>query len=391
MKRNNAYVILPIERARIAYEQVLVFDNTLADAHYRLGSFHHQGAGTAINLEKARCFYEKALSLGKSEALLALGAIQEKASPYCYAEQAFATYLHAARYPNLRIKACEALERILLTYPRPTGEEAYQLSKHFLDQQDIEKAVFWYIKGENQPTAHATHPLKTQCLNTPNFCFSLGQAYEVQDNLGAASSAYAKARHCAASFNRLQTMADDGLAVAQYALGHDYYHHQRNNRNAIDYCLKAAAQHYVPALDYLNQTSLSAESYYTIASAYETGNIVKKDITQALSFYKKARNQGHREALFALGRCYEDPSNHPVTNLKKALHYYVKAANAGVANASRYVERLQRQITVDISYARPGHSLTSRSFLRERLFPTPQEKIKRSTDSLAVYTKPAYR
>lgn len=280
------------ERARIAYEQVLVFDNTLADAHYRLGSFHHQGAGTAINLEKARCFYEKALSLGKSEALLALGAIQEKASPYRYAEQAFATYLHAARYPNLRIKACEALERILLTYPRPTGEEAYQLSKHFLDQQDIEKAVFWYIKGENQPIAHATHPLKTHCINTPNFCFSLGQAYEVQDNLGAASSAYAKARHCTASFDRLKTMADDGLAVAQYALGHDYYHHQGNNRNAIDYCLKAAAQHYVPALDYLNQTSLSAESYYTIASAYETGNIVKKDITQALSFYKKARNQG---------------------------------------------------------------------------------------------------
>lgn len=330
------------QNARIAYEASLTFDNTIAETHYRLGNLYQDGAGVEVNLKKARSYYDKAFSLGYTPALLALGSTYDVKTPDDYPRHAFSLYLKATEYLDSRADAFTAVERLLTSYPTLKAEKAYRLSQLFLEHHNTQKAAFWYIQAEQCSLPSDVNPLAQQIAHTPGFSFILGKAYEALNQKEVAWICYAKAQHCPESLHRLKTVADEGSAAAQYALGYYHFHPKDDQENAVSYCLKAAHQGYAPALTYLNGTSFTSKIYLMIAKAYQTGVIISKDVPQSLKFYKKASELGDKEAAFYLGQWYESTLNKPHTDLKTSLFYYTKALNAGHVKALPCVKRLQR-------------------------------------------------
>ncbi|MBI4550408.1 MAG: sel1 repeat family protein [Candidatus Omnitrophica bacterium] len=70
------------------------------------------------------------------------------------------------------------------------------------------------------------------------------------------------------------------------------------------------------------------EAQFELAVMYENGHGVKKNISQALEWYKKAENNGHVGALVTLGWFYQN-GQYVEKNTAHAITLYTRAANQG--------------------------------------------------------------
>ena len=75
-----------------------------------------------------------------------------------------------------------------------------------------------------------------------------------------------------------------------------------------------------------------AEAQFNLGVCYETGDGVAKNSKEAVKWYRKAAEQGHANAQNNLGFCYG--TGEGVTkNSKEAVKWYRKAAEQGLAGA----------------------------------------------------------
>jgi len=67
---------------------------------------------------------------------------------------------------------------------------------------------------------------------------------------------------------------------------------------------------------------------YKLATCYETGKYIEKNIAQAYKWYKRCADQGNAEAAYKVAIVYEWVKYH-----EKAAHWYEQAANKGYKGA----------------------------------------------------------
>ena len=113
-----------------------------------------------------------------------------------------------------------------------------------------------------------------------------------------------------------------GSPKAQGTVGHAYEYGKGTKRDleqAVAWYRKAAEQG-------------SAYGQYNLGDMYEYGKGVKKDIRKAAQWYRKAAEQDHRNAQYKLGIVYEEGKG-TKKDLKQAVEWHRKAAEQGHARA----------------------------------------------------------
>ena len=121
---------------------------------------------------------------------------------------------------------------------------------------------------------------------------------------------------------KLQIVAEQGSAQAQYRLGCRYWNGdgvERDARQAADWFDRAARQGLAPAQRMLGR-------------CYEQGRGVERDARQAAAWYRWAATQGDPEAQYALGVCL-DKGLGTEENAAEAFAWYKNAAAQGLKKA----------------------------------------------------------
>ena len=155
--------------------------------------------------------------------------------------------------------------------------------------------------------------------------------------------------------------AEQGFADAQLALSLCYYHGngvKQDYSQAANWMRKAAeqgnedAKKYLPQVEALLKEQQSSEdseesdfqkyisaakqgdakAQYMIAFCFYKGDGVNQDLTQAVSWWRKAANQGIAEAQYMLGLCYHNGKG-VSQDYAQAASWWRKAADLGDADA----------------------------------------------------------
>jgi len=285
------------------------------------------------NLKKAIKYYEQASELGSTEANYQLGICYEKASDIPdHSIQAFHSYSVAAKKDHQQ--ALPALEKLVQTVQQVSlmidlAELYYRAFSH------IEKATQWYKKAIDRDEAAALSKLNQIAVEDAGFAYRFAKLYE-SENLQRATIYYAIARrqgHHEAT-TQLQILLEKDSAEAQYAVAYEYHHPRGELLEAAKLCMQAAEQNNPLAKRYLKNTPFSVEVCLTIASLYEEGKLVKKNMEQAFDFYIRASDLGNTDAAFHLGDLYRNDQLGVKKDLKKSLHYYKRASDLGSVEAA---------------------------------------------------------
>lgn len=122
---------------------------------------------------------------------------------------------------------------------------------------------------------------------------------------------------------------------------------------------RGVKQDYVEAVSWFRKAAEQGEKIgqYNLARCYYYGNGVYQYYEVAIVWLRKAADQGYSEAQWWLGECYEVGSGVSQDKLK-AEYWYRKAAKQENENAKPALKRLNLDGTMDSSYKK---STTSRS------------------------------
>jgi TPR repeat protein len=119
-------------------------------------------------------------------------------------------------------------------------------------------------------------------------------------------------------FNKIEEMANNGDAVAQFILF--FIHNSKSRKDLLkshDYLEKSS-----------NQNNPLAEFFMAIL--YENGdNLCEKNSQKSLEYIKRSATHGLLVAQFLLGVIYLEGNKELLKDYKKALEYFEKAANQG--------------------------------------------------------------
>ena len=117
--------------------------------------------------------------------------------------------------------------------------------------------------------------------------------------------------------------AEKGDVKAQLSLADSYYKDGHTNE-AIKWYRKAAEQG-------------NAEAQFDFGMRYySSGHGVDTSIDEALKWFRKAAEQGHAQAQFCIGSCFET-GNGVNKDIAEAVKWYRKAADHGYADAQFYI------------------------------------------------------
>lgn len=139
--------------------------------------------------------------------------------------------------------------------------------------------------------------------------------------------------------------AEKGNANAQYRLGLFYetgYGVDKNSNEAINWYRKAAEQGHKEAkaelkkLEKIAQSSKEtnpgdAQTQYELGLRYAKGKEIVKDEAEAVKWYLKAAEQGHAKAQNNLGLCYKEGTGVQKDD-EEAAKWFSKAAAQGDAD-----------------------------------------------------------
>jgi TPR repeat protein len=198
--------------------------------------------------------------------------------------------------------------------------------------KDEAEAVKWFRKATEQGDSTAQFRL--------GLCYAEGKGVTKDEAEAVKWFREAAEQGNSDAATRLRTMAEQGNAVAQFALGECYHRYNshvvvaKDDRDAVNWFHKAAEQGH-------------AEAQNKLGLCYSLGEGVAQDITEGMKWFRKAAEQGNAEALkrlhalaekgnafaqFTLGECYyrgrgaaKDPA--------AAANWLRKAAEQGHAEA----------------------------------------------------------
>ena len=206
-----------------------------------------------------------------------------------------------------------------------------ELGYHYIENEDYEKALFWYRKAAEQDYGMG--------LYNVGLCYEYGEG--VEKNLETAVEYYHKAAQqgdadaqCMLgcyygegtknpdfekSFFWFQKSAEQGNLNAKFNLSSCYEYGEgvkRDRKKANALLLEVAAAGYPLA-------------QYYVAFYYRKGRYgFPKDLKKAFSWYRKSAMGGDEDAQIELARLYDSEKNY-----KKALYWYRRAAKQGNIDA----------------------------------------------------------
>ncbi len=91
-------------------------------------------------------------------------------------------------------------------------------------------------------------------------------------------------------------------------------------------------------------TDHQAEAAITLAKLYEEGeNTFEKNISLAITYYKKAANQNYLPAIFYLANFYQTGNKTIQKDPDQSFKYFLQAANLGAEQAKIYLERIAEE------------------------------------------------
>ena len=272
--------------AFVLYLEAAEPPNSHPVAMHRLGVCFRDGKGCGKSTKDAERWFGRGAAMGDADAINAVGAAAEAAGDF---QAALANYQRAADMSHR-----EAQCNLGHLYEKGLGAVA----------QDAVIASRWYRAAADAGFAKAQNNLGSLYYG--------GEGVGV--NHGAAAFWYEKAaaQGNASALNNLGIMYEDGLvdqragpdlvkAKELYARaasqGHD---HALNNLGFV--CMMSeqheeAARHFRSASDKGN-----ADAAHNLASLYENGLGVRRDLREAAGLYKIAADAGQEKAIEALGR-----------------------------------------------------------------------------------------
>ena len=314
---------------RRAYQGFLMIEQNMADdkLYYRLGQMNMGGIGTAVNLPKAKRYFEKAAKLDNPDALYGLGKLfLRKDSEYYEPNKAVDCLLQAAQKGHEF--SAYALGKLFLKgdeVPKNVGcalqwlEEAvvkenqyaeYLLGKTLLmgvdTEQDMERGV----------------QLLTASAGQKNCCaqYTLGKAY---------LEGVLLPQNIPESIRLLTESADGGFTPAQYLLGKLLYRGEIVMRDIGR------------ALLYLEQASEKENAY----AAYLAGKIRLteegfKDVPKAVRLFQIAAAQQNSFAEFQLGLLYLRGKD-VARDEREAIRWLALSAEHGNSYAARLLHSIK--------------------------------------------------
>lgn len=184
-----------------------------------------------------------------------------------------------------------------------------------IEEQDLEKAAFWYRQGAQRGFGEFT---------SAEF-FRLAERYA--NGIGAEQD-FEKAAIM------YQESAEQGSADAQSVLGIYYLNGQGvdvDYEKAVFWLSKAAEQG-VPA------------AQHNLAVCYHKGKGVRQNTDQALQLYRAAAKQGYTDSQFELGNIYFN-GKLVKKDVCEAANWYLVASATGKAGADTYFNVCRQQMT----------------------------------------------
>ena len=272
--------------------QALVWAETAAEkghssAQYLLGRTYQQGLGTAKDHQKALVWYLRASEKGNDKAALKLALT-------CAKPQEEVAFHYAIEAANSGL--AEAQLTVGNYFEKGIGVEP-----------DLAQAVMWYERAAQQDFAAAQ--------------YLLGNAFEqgagIECNLEEAVRWYRQA-------------ASQGLPAAQLALSRLDSVMGRGSdpdTNKINKRQPARENRSVDSRWIKFASKGDSEDFYHLGIMFETGVGVEKSGKQARLWYQKAAEDGHRDAMVALGQMQIG------TAPNQAANWFIKAAELGQPDA----------------------------------------------------------
>jgi TPR repeat protein len=141
--------------------------------------------------------------------------------------------------------------------------------------------------------------------------------------------------------NKVRLFANAGDQTWQYKLGAYYHYPRREMQSAIGYCIQSAEQGYLPAMQFLLNTSFTAEQNFMIAQKYEAGDEgIDVNLMLAARFYQKSAAGGHVQATFNFGLLLLNTEN----SKSDAFDCFIAAAKLGHPEALPILEGLGHEV-----------------------------------------------
>lgn len=317
----------------------------IAEHYLLIAKKYHTGAQVKANLKQAIAFYLKAHALQELEASYALGQIYENGSPLVAVniDSTFAYYKAAALLGHK--KAFGDLERIVQQHLRTNL--AFQLGELYLaTNHPLIKALPWYKMAADSNEEAAGKKLKELSQENAENAYAIGMFYQASDQtenaIAKAIEFYALALpslHDKAQ-QQMEAVAASGNSEAQYILGVVYYHKTlKDDATAVKWCLKAAEKQHAKALEFLTTTQFSDRLFHSIATEYERGGHVARNVRKAIQYYEKAAIT-YPLSNYCLGQIYEKGAGDINVDKGRAISYYLKAASQQHLEALKAAEPL---------------------------------------------------
>lgn len=301
------------EKSKAMQWLIMAAEQGCVEAQCELGCCYILGTGVEENIEKAMMWLEKASEDGRVEAQYCLGVCYEK----------IGNEDNAVRwYKSAAIGGYDDAQYAL--------GNCYYFGRGI--EENEEEAVKWYGEAAAQGNVEAQHQLGT--------CYYWGLG--IEKNRKKAVEWYRKA-------------ADQGNVESQWELG-EYYYDKYEHLSLFEYgdekefiedfidnedetffedsfdakkeaedAIKEAVKWYKKVADQGH-----AEALYKLGECYEQGEGVEENIEEAIIWYKKAAEHDNFDAMNHLGECYE-LSDKISTNLEEAFFWYKKAAEHDLA------------------------------------------------------------
>jgi len=256
---------------------------------FRLGRSYLEGSGVETNREVGISWIRKAADKNYADAQVALGM-------ECF-DAASREYWRAYRQ--------------ILSDPKGFGKEPKQTEE---EKKNRKEAMYWFLKAAEQNHPFAQYGLAVE--------YSHNKTDEDSKN---AAIWYTKA-------------AKNGLPEAQYELGQLYEDGKgvaKDLTQAADWYCKAAERghqksQYQLGLLYTDWKSVPKSWIGFGEWRYADGNCLAKDPKQAAAWYRKAAEQGYKDAQGKLGLCYSMGEG-VEQNSKEAIKWFEQADMKGLA------------------------------------------------------------
>jgi len=286
-------------------------------AQNKLGNFYANGVGVARNQVKAFEWYARAAELGDPQAIFNLGV--------CYAHG-----------HGVGVNVQRAIQYFAQAAELGVPEAQYNLGVRYETGNGVEKdyhsALTWYNAAAAQGYGRAYYALG-QCYakgigvaaapakamemfreaarqGVPEAESYLGYCYETGTHVPKILSEAFKWYSLASQHGHIEAHNNLGLCYEQgWGVERDLY-------QAFKLYLKAAE-------------SGLAQAQVNVASCYESGRGVQQSTSKALEWYTKASAQNDAQALFKLGQLCSQGTDTTQKDLSQAVTYYEKAAELG--------------------------------------------------------------